>query len=252
MHIDLSQDTAIVTGGGTGLGFGIAQCLVSAGAQVVITGRREEPLRSAQQSLGEESCLYMVGDVTSSSFRKELLLFTQNTARQPLSILINNAGNHLKKPAEEVTDSEFQSVMETHVNAGFALARDSFPIMKEQQRGHIVFLASMASYLGVPQVSAYTAAKCAVVGLTRALASEWSSDQVRVNAIAPGWIDSPMLQKALSGDQQRRDKILGRTPMNCFGEASDIGTAITFFSSHHAKFITGQVLPVDGGASIGF
>ena len=121
-------------------------------------------------------------------------------------------------------------------------------------RGHgsVIFIASMASLFGIPRVIAYSAAKSAFIGMVRTLATEVSGDGVRVNAIAPGWIDSDMMRKALDSDPARRDKILARTPMGRFGEAEDIGYAAVYLSSPAAKFVTGTVLPVDGGVSIGF
>ena len=110
----------------------------------------------------------------------------------------------------------------------------------------------MASLFGIPKVVAYSAAKSAYVGMVRCLATEVSSHNVRVNAIAPGWIESEMLNKALAGDPARKDKIIGRTPMARFGDSEDIGWAAVFLCSAAGKFITGAVLPVDGGASIGF
>jgi len=113
-------------------------------------------------------------------------------------------------------------------------------------------IASMASYMGVPKIVAYTAAKCAVVGLTRALAAEWSVDNIRVNAIAPGWISTPMTDKAFNNDPERMNKVLGRTPMNKFGDPDDIGQAVVYLCSPASKFVTGTLFPVDGGAQIGF
>jgi gluconate 5-dehydrogenase len=110
----------------------------------------------------------------------------------------------------------------------------------------------MAALFGIPQVVAYAAAKSAHLGMVRTLAAEVSGQGVRVNAIAPGWIESDMMRRALDGDPARRDKILGRTPMGRFGEAQDIGWAAVYLCSPAAKFVTGVVLPVDGGASIGF
>ena len=124
--------------------------------------------------------------------------------------------------------------------------------MIERRSGSILFITSMAAIFGIPQVVAYTAAKSACTGMVRALATELSPHGVRVNAIAPGWIETDMTRKAMDGDPERRRKILGRTPMGRFGETDDIGQAAVFLCSPAAKFITGVVLPVDGGASIGF
>ncbi|NDH55057.1 MAG: SDR family oxidoreductase, partial [Betaproteobacteria bacterium] len=170
----------------------------------------------------------------------------------PISILINNAGVHLKKPSAETSDAEFAAVLQTHVMGAFALTREAGRRMIERKSGSILFTASMASLFGIPLVVAYSAAKSAYVGMVRSLATEWGPQGVRVNAIAPGWIASPMLDKALSGDAARKAKILGRTPMAQFGEPDDIGWAAVYLCSPAAKFVTGVVLPVDGGAAIGF
>jgi NAD(P)-dependent dehydrogenase (short-subunit alcohol dehydrogenase family) len=110
----------------------------------------------------------------------------------------------------------------------------------------------MASLFGIPKVLAYAAAKSAYLGMVRTLAAEVSEYNVRVNAIAPGWIDSAMMRQALAGDPARRDRILGRTPLKRFGAAEDVGWAAVYLCSPAAKFVTGVILPVDGGVSIGF
>jgi len=170
----------------------------------------------------------------------------------PISILVNNAGIHLKKSAIGTTPAKFNSVLQTHVVAAFSLMRAVLPQMVKRKHGNILFIASMASLFGIPLVVAYSAAKSAYLGMVRTLATEVSPHGVRVNAIAPGWIESDMMLKALAGDPERSQKILDRTPMNCFGRAEDIGLAATYLCSPAARFVTGVVLPVDGGISIGF
>ncbi len=169
-----------------------------------------------------------------------------------VTILVNNAGVHLKKPAEDITVEEFSKVMDVHLLGAHALSRAAYPGMQQAGRGSIVYIASMASLIGLPQTLAYTAAKAGMVGMVRTLASEWSAHGIRVNAIAPGWIETAMMRKAVDNDPERKAKILGRTPMNCFGQPEDIGWAAAFLCSPAAKFITGTCLTVDGGASIGF
>jgi gluconate 5-dehydrogenase len=124
--------------------------------------------------------------------------------------------------------------------------------MKEHGHGSILLTASMASLFGIPKVVAYSAAKSAYLGMARCMTAELSGAGIRVNAIAPGWIETPMLRQALDGDEDRSNKILGRTPMKCFGEPEDIGWAAVYLASPAAKFVSGICLPVDGGASIGF
>jgi len=241
---------ALVTGGGSGLGLAIAASLAEAGASVVIAGRRADMLEEAVARVGVERCRAVAGDVTRAADRRRMVAYAVETFAAPVSILVNNAGIHLKKPAMETTDEEFESVMQTHVNAAFALAREVAAPMRRTGQGSILFIASMASLMGIPQIVAYTAAKSAILGITRALAAEWSPD-IRVNAITPGWIDTPMLHRAMNADPERRRRVLARTPMQAFGMASDIGSAAVFLSSDAARFITGTALVVDGGASIG-
>jgi len=124
--------------------------------------------------------------------------------------------------------------------------------MKARGKGHILFRAWMTTFIGMPQVIAYSAAKAAFGGMVRALTADLAPSGIRVNALAPGWIDTPMLHKAVDGDPERKAKILGRTPMKRFGSTEDIGDAAVFLSSPAASFITGVVLPVDGGAVTGF
>ena len=247
----LDDEIVLITGGATGLGFGMARCFVASGAKVVLVGRREEELERAVAELGAAAC-FVRHDVTEFAKAAELLGAATRAAGAAPSILINNAGVHLKKPAVETTEEEFLTVLNTHVVGAHALTRAVLPGMTERKHGNVIFIASMASLFGIPKVVAYSAAKSAHVGMVRTLASEVSASGVRVNAIAPGWIDSRMMRAALDGDPARREKILGRTPLGCFGEADDIGWAAVYLCSPAAKFVTGIVLPVDGGVSIGF
>jgi gluconate 5-dehydrogenase len=247
----LDGETALITGGGTGLGFGMAQAMAAAGARVVLVGRRRPELERAAAAIGVAAS-WVARDIAELERAGALVGEAEASAGAPVSILVNNAGIHLKKPAAETTPAEFQSVLTTHVCAAQALTAAVLPGMLDRGYGNILFTASMTSFMGVPLIIAYSAAKSAYVGMVRSLAVEVSGRGVRVNAIAPGWIDSPMLRQALEQDEARRNKILGRTPMARFGEPADVGNAAVFLCSPAAKFITGVVLPVDGGASIGF
>ena len=247
---DLTGQAALITGGGTGLGLGMARCLIAAGAKVVLVGRRKEELTKACAALGD-GAFALPGDVTKLESAPSLVERAEKLAG-PLTILVNNAGVHLKKPALETTDAEFAAVIQTHVFGAFALTREAGRRMVERKSGCVLFTASMASLMGIPQLVAYSAAKSAYVGMVRSLATDWGAHGVRVNAIAPGWIASDMLDKALSGDPARKAKVLGRTPLGGFGEPDDIGWAAVYLASPAAKFVTGVVLPVDGGAAEGF
>jgi gluconate 5-dehydrogenase len=241
----------MITGGGSGLGLGMAKCFVESGAKVVLVGRREKELQKSAEMLGK-SASYVVHDITELESAGKLIVRAAETAGSGVSILVNNAGIHLKKAAATTTPAEFNAVLQTHVVGAHALTAAVLPEMIERKHGSILFTASMAALFGIPLIVAYSAAKSAYLGMVRSLASEVSPHGVRVNAIAPGWIESAMLRQALSADRPREAKILGRTAMGRFGEPQDIGWAAVYLCSPAAKFVTGVVLPVDGGASIGF
>ena|SRR5437867_579143 len=246
----LKGEIVLVTGGGTGLGLAITRCMVSAGADVVITGRHQVVLDEAAAALGPGVTPF-VGDITQLESLPRLVGQVEAQVG-PLSILVNNAGIHLKKSALETSDQEFANVIQTHVFASFALARAAAKVMLARKKGSIIFIGSMAGLLGIPEVSAYSTAKAAVVGLTRSLAAEWSEHGIRVNAIVPGWIDTGMASQALNRDPQRKAKILSRTPVHHLGDGEDVGWAAVYLCSPAAKFVTGSILTVDGGAAIGF
>ncbi|XID91467.1 SDR family NAD(P)-dependent oxidoreductase [Paenibacillaceae bacterium WGS1546] len=247
---ELGGTLALVTGGGTGLGLGIARSILNAGGKVVLTGRREETLRSACAGLGPDSA-FVVHDVDRRETIPELVREVEERFG-PIGILVNNAGNHLKRSVEETDDESFAEVLSTHVQGGFALARETAKRMVPRGSGSILFVGSMAAIMGIPQVVAYSAAKTAVGGMARALASELSPHGIRVNTIVPGWIESEMTRKAFEGDPERARKILSRTPAGRFGSPEDIGYAVVYLSSPAARFVTGIDLRVDGGAGIGF
>ena len=247
---DLSDEIVLITGGGTGLGFGMAQCLTQVGAQVIIIGRRETILQQAIQQLGASARYYVhdVADLESSN----RLIETIEQDVGGITTLINNAGHIIKKPIAETSHQEFDYMLQTHVTGALTLSQAVIPSMKTAQRGHILFTVSMAAVFGLPNVIAYTAAKSALWGMVRGMATELSPDGIRVNAIAPGWIWSELLQKTVEVDPERKRRVLSRTPMGRFGQAEDIGWAAVYLCSPAANFITGVCLPVDGGISIGF
>jgi NAD(P)-dependent dehydrogenase (short-subunit alcohol dehydrogenase family) len=246
----LDGEVALITGGGSGLGLGMARAMHAAGAQVVLIGRRAEMVQAAAAELGQ-GAHWEVADVTAYA-TIPALVERVSAKIGPISILCNNAGINFKKPAVDTSVEEFSGMLDTHVLAAHNLTRCVLPGMLETKHGSILFTASMTSLIGMPGVVAYSAAKSAYVGMVRALSTEVASQGVRVNAIAPGWIESAMLRKALDGDPARSDRILQRTPMQRFGEAEDIGLAAVYLCSPAAKFVTGVLLPVDGGASQGF
>lgn len=241
---------AIVTGGGSGLGLAIAEKFVQNGIQTIIIGRNKERLDTAKQKLGELGHAIQC-DVTDLSSIPGLVKKIAEQFGQ-IDILVNNAGANMKKDFIEVTDEDFQQIILTNLTAVFTMSREVVKQMLEKQSGCIINISSMAAQYGIPKVIAYSASKTAIDGVTRAMAVELSPKGIRVNSIAPGFIYSEMTAKALDSDPERKAKVFGRTPMGIMGQPQDIAEAAYFLTSDAAKFITGVVLPVDGGNSIGF
>jgi NAD(P)-dependent dehydrogenase (short-subunit alcohol dehydrogenase family) len=242
---------AIVTGGGSGIGLAITEKFVQNNIHTIIIGRDEKKLCTAQQKFGE-LCEPLTGDLSDlTSIPKLVNKIIDNHGH--IDILVNNAGINMKKEFTEVTDEEFQKIILTNVTAVFSLSREVVKCMLEKEiKGSIINISSMASQYGIPKVIAYTASKSAIEGMTRSMAVDLSPKGIRVNCIAPGFIATDMSAKALNNDPERKNRVLSRTPMGELGEPSDIGDAAVFLASDAAKYITGVVLPVDGGNSIGF
>ncbi len=247
---NLEGKLALVTGGGSGIGFGITKCLINAGATVVITGRREKILQDAIHQLGERS-FYEIHDIDELDTTGNVVR-TIESKYEPIDILVNNAGINDVKPPFDVSDNDFQAIIRTNLTGVFTLTREVAKRMVRRKRGSIIMITSMAAIYGLKDVAPYSASKSGLLGLTRSLATDLSPSGVRVNAIAPGFIVTPMHEEALRRFPEKEKKILDRTPLNRFGTIEDIGHAAVFLASDASGFITGVQLPVDGGNAIGF
>jgi NAD(P)-dependent dehydrogenase (short-subunit alcohol dehydrogenase family) len=241
---------AIVTGGGSGLGLAIAHKFVQQNIRTIITGRNEDKLNQAAKELGD-LCIPLAFDMNDLSLIPQKVKYIQET-HGAIDVLVNNAGINLKKDLVDVTDEEFQNILQTNVLSVFAISREVAKIMLAQSHGSIINISSMASQYGIPKVIAYTASKSAIEGMTRAMAVELSPAGIRVNCIAPGFIATKMSATALNNDPERKDRVLKRTPMAKLGIPEDIANTAYFLASDASAFITGTVIPVDGGNSIGF
>lgn len=246
----MNKKIAIVTGGASGIGLAIAEKFVTNNIQTIVIGRSEEKLKAAKEKLGE-LCAVVSFDLTHLSEIPALVNRLYDEYGN-IDILVNNAGINMKKELVDVTDEDFQRIILTNVNCIFSLTREVVKRMIEKGKGSIVNISSMASQYGIPKVIAYTASKSAIEGMTRAMAVELSPKGIRINCIAPGFIATEMSAKALNNDPERKGKALGRTPMGYLGEPADVGDAALFLATDSSKYITGVILPVDGGNSIGF
>ncbi|OYX84579.1 MAG: 3-oxoacyl-ACP reductase [Flavobacteriales bacterium 32-34-25] len=234
----MNAKTAIVTGGNSGLGFATAKKLCDNGIKTYIIGRSKDKTEEACAEIGSNA-IPVIFDLNNLEGIPAMI--AELTKEAPIDILVNNAGINLKKEFADVTDEDF-----------FTVSREVVKNMKEHKNGSIVNISSMASQYGIPKVIAYTASKGAIEAMTRAMAVELAPFGIRVNCIAPGFIKTKMSAKALDSDPERKNKVLGRTPMGFLGEPEDIGDAAYFYATAESKYVTGTVLPVDGGNSIGF
>jgi NAD(P)-dependent dehydrogenase (short-subunit alcohol dehydrogenase family) len=244
------QKIAIITGGTSGLGLAMAKKFVEKGILTIVTGRDDLKLKETKESLGD-FCVPINMDI--SKLDQIPIHISEIIAKYGrIDILVNNAGINLKKELVSVTDEEFQRILLTNLTGVFAISREVSKAMISQKKGYIINISSMAAHYGLPKVIAYSASKAAIEGMTRSMAVELSSHGVLVNCIAPGFIKTNMSSKALDSDPERKRRVLERTPMGTLGLPEDVANAAYFLVSDENKFITGAVIPVDGGNSIGF
>jgi 2-deoxy-D-gluconate 3-dehydrogenase len=246
--MSLVGKTALVTGARRGLGKAIAVGLAEAGADVIGVSASQEETGSDVQQLVERAGRKFIGhgcDLSNRESVYELLVRLAEEQRQ-VDILVNNAGTIRRHPAAEHTDQDWDHLIEVNLNAPFILARELGRQMIERQTGKIIFTASLLSFQGGVTIPGYTASKSAIAGLTRALANEWASLGVNVNAIAPGYMDTDNTE-ALRNDPIRSRTILERIPAGRWGKAEDVAGAVVFLASSSADYIHGTVLTVDGG-----
>lgn len=246
----MEQKIAIVTGGGSGLGYATAKKFTSNNIFTFVIGRDQEKLNFACNEFGK-NCAPVVFDISNLNQIPELINKLM-LEKGHIDILVNNAGINMKKPMLEVTDDDFSKVVQTNLLSVFSLSREVAKVMVANKSGSIINISSMTAHYGLPYVIAYSASKTAIEGMTRAMAAELSPHGVRVNCIAPGFIVTNMTDRAFESDPERKRKVLSRTPMGKMGQPEDVANAAYFLSNDESSFMTGTVIPVDGGNSVGF
>ena len=242
---DLTGRTAVVTGGGRGLGRGITQALLEAGADVVVLARNPVPSDLADQAAALGRTLAFepldLGDGDAIAATAERVL-----AEHRVDILVNNAGTQDRYPAADFPLEAWDRVIDVNLRSVFQLCQLFGRPMLERGDGKIVNLASLLSFQGGLTVPAYAASKGAVAQLPKALCNEWSAKGVNVNAVAPGYMDTDM-NAALLADPVRLEQLSVRIPAGRWGRPEDIGNVVVFLASPAAAYVHGQVLAVDGG-----
>lgn len=244
---DLKGKTALVTGGNGGIGLGIARGLAQAGANVAIAGRNEAKNQAALKALGA-GALAVSGDVNDAAAVKRMVAEAVK-AFGGLDILVANAGINIRKAPQEYALEEWHRIMDTNLTSVFACCQAAYPEMQRRGGGKIVTIGSMTSIFGFDVGPVYAASKGAVVQLTKSLAAAWAKDNIQVNSILPGFIDTELTQNLRRNFPGAHERVVARTPARRWGDPADLAGTAVFFCSRASDFVTGTALPVDGGFS---
>ncbi len=250
-NFTLVDRVAIVTGGNGGIGLGMACGLAEAGAYVVVAARNAEKSRAAIDrisSIGPGATAIEV-DVTSEANVAALVHEVVHRMGR-VDILVNNAGTNIRKPPDAVSLDEWRAVMDANLTSAFLCARAVYPTMKSAGGGKIINIGSLLSMFGAAFAPAYGASKGGLVQLTKSLAVAWAPDNIQVNAVLPGWIDTDLSREARRQIPGLESSAVARTPLGRWGRPDDLAGVAVFLSSAASEFITGAAIPVDGGYSI--
>jgi len=240
----LANKTAIITGGGSGIGQACAWAFYQEGANVVLFGRREDKLKETAQELGSRA-MTVSGDMTRSEDLDRLVQETLSKFHR-IDILVNNAGLFKGAPLHEISDEQYDEMMNINMRAVFQLTRRVLPVMMEQKGGNIIHISSILGIIAVPQVAAYNISKGALNQFSRSIAVEYGSYGIRSNAICPGLIETDMTADLMKDEELMQEWSKGY-PIGRFGKPEDVANTCLFLASDESSFITGTVLPVDGG-----
>ena len=246
----LEGKAALVTGGNGGIGLGMAKGLAKAGAAIAIAGRDEKKNAAALAQLKEMGAKALALKVDLKD-EKSCRAMVEEAARKlgRLDILVNNAGINIRKAPQDYSLEEWHEVMDTNLTSAFVASQAAYPHLKRAGRGKVVNIGSMMSIFGGGYLAPYGASKGAIVQLTRSLASAWAKDNIQVNAVLPGWIDTALTRKAREELKGLNERVLSRTPAGRWGEPADLGGVAVFLCSAASDFVTGTAIPVDGGYS---
>jgi 2-deoxy-D-gluconate 3-dehydrogenase len=248
---DLSGRVAVVTGGNGGIGLGMAEGLAAAGATVVLAGRNATKGAAAVKQIADAGgkAEFAAVDVTSEASCRALI---DNAAARHgrLDVLVNNAGTNIRKVPDILKLEEWHSVMDTNLTSAFICTHAAYPHMKKAGGGKIINIGSMMSIFAAPFSPAYAASKGGIVQFARACATAWAKDNIQVNSILPGWIDTDLTKGARREVEGLHERVLARTPAGRWGDPKDFAGIAVFLASPASDFVTGTAIPVDGGYSV--
>ncbi|HUZ76905.1 MAG TPA: glucose 1-dehydrogenase [Chloroflexota bacterium] len=245
---DLSGKVALITGGNSGIGLGIGRGLAQCGASVAIAARRVDRTAAAAAELAELGvrAIPLALDVAdAASVERAFAALEQQLGR--LDILVNNSGINIRKPAHDLTLAEWTRIININLTGAFLCSKAAYPLLKRNGAGKIINIGSMMSLFGASYSPAYGASKGGIVQLTKSLAMAWAADNIQVNAILPGWIDTELTQQARIDVPGLNEMVLDRTPAGRWGRPEDMAGVGVFLASAASNFVTGAAIPVDGG-----
>jgi 2-dehydro-3-deoxy-D-gluconate 5-dehydrogenase len=245
---DLTGRVALVTGGNGGIGLAMAKGLAKAGASLAIIGRDAEKGNAAVSSIGSRQARFFVADVTNEKSAHDAVARTADALGR-IDILINNAGIAIRKSPQDYTLQEWNKILDTNLTSAFIMSNAVYSHMRSAQGGKIINIASILANFGAPFSVAYSASKGGLVQFTRALATAWASDNIQVNAILPGWVDTDLTVSARTEVDGLHETVMRRTPAKRWGSPHDFAGAAVFFASSASNFVTGASLLIDGGYS---
>ena len=240
----LKDKTAIITGGGTGIGLATARAFYQEGAKIILFGRRKEKLEKAVEKLGD-SAIIVQGDMTNNNDLDQLINETLHNFKK-IDILVNNAGLFNGAPLHEISDSQWDEIMNINIRSVFQLTRRVLPAMLSQKYGNIIHISSILGLIAVPQVAAYNVSKGALNQFSRSIAVEYGSSGIRSNSICPGLIATDMTADLMK-DVDLMKEWSKDYPIGRFGKPEDVANACLYLASDESSFVTGITLPVDGG-----
>jgi 2-deoxy-D-gluconate 3-dehydrogenase len=245
---ELKSKVAIVTGGNGGIGLGMARGLAKAGARVIVAARNAQKSAAAARELGTEALALQVDVSDENSVNALFEQAMQRCGR--VDILVNNAGINIRKPPQELSLDEWRQVMDTNLTSAFLCSRAAYPHLQRAGGGKIINIGSMMSIFGASFAPVYGSSKGGIVQFTRSLAVAWARDNIQVNAVLPGWIDTDLTRTARAVVAGLHERVLARTPAGRWGTGDDLGGIAVFLASAASDFITGTAIPVDGGYSV--
>ncbi len=242
---NLQGRVALITGGNGGIGLGMAIGLRDAGARIAIAGRNAQKAQGALAALGGDA-IFLEADVTVKS-QCEKMVADAITAFGRLDILVNNAGTTVRKAPQDLSEAEWHSVMDTNLTSAFLCSQAAYPTLKQAGGGKIINIGSVMSIFGAPYAAPYAASKGGIMNFSKALATSWAADNIQVNCILPGWIDTDLTAGARAQVAGLNEAVLARTPAARWGEPSDLAGTAVYLASAASNFVTGAAIPVDGG-----